>query len=300
MEHAEVYTLEAASAPLSPKITSPCLTPLRKVVEEPTASSDISNLTPKTLSVQNNVNVALSGLCFKTSQSVMGLETLHENSQSNDLVGDLDSICFDQSFDIGSIKRKRKWVSPEQPNASVKRKRDKSYSERKKKVSEFFKTPLNYFSNRRRTIDAATFNQSLNESVISSSGIFNVDTVQNLNAFNENELTPRVAQKRVKKNLFSRTFSSSKFNRGKSKKSLDLNATKLSFGEPSEADKEKLNASCFPDISFNPTSGNTCELSSAHTKASGRSSVSAAVVLTSFHCLKYLVVKSLLKKWEGM
>lgn len=297
MEHAEVYTLEAASAPLSPKITSPHCTSSKKVVEEPTTCSDIPNLTPKTPSIQNNVNnnVALLGSCFKASQSVMGLETLHENSQDSDLVSELDSICFDRSFDISSVKRKRKWVSPEQSNASVKRKRDKSYSERKKKVSEFFKTPINYFSNRRRTIDAPTFNQSLNESVISSSGVFNVDTVQNLSTFNENELTPRMVQKRVKKNLFTRTFSSSKFNRGKLKKSFDLNATKLSFGEPSEVDnKEKLNSSCFPDISFNPTSSNTCELSSAHAKAPGRSSVSAAVVLTSFHCLKYFAVKNLL------
>lgn len=300
MEHAEVYTLEAASAPLSPKIVSPQITSPKRTVEEPATSSDIPNLTPKTPSIQNSINnnIALSGSCFKASQSVMGLETLHENSQDINLVSELDSIiCFDQSLDASniSVKRKRKFVSPEQPSILVKRKRDKSYSERKRKVSEFFKTPINYFSNRRRTIDAATFSQSLNKSVISSSGIFNVDTVQDLSTYNENELTPRVVHKRVKKNLFTRTFSSSKFNRGKSKKSLDLNATKLSFGEPSEVDsKEKMNISCFPDISYNPTSSNTCELSSAHARAPGRTSVSAAVVLTSFHCFKYFVIKNIL------
>ncbi|KAJ8972508.1 hypothetical protein NQ314_000152 [Rhamnusium bicolor] len=283
MEHAEVYTLEAASAPLSPTVTSPHCTSPKKI--DPITSFSVSK-TPKTPKTphQNGINnnITLSNLCFKGSQSVMCLETLHENSRDDNLVSELDSICFDNSFESTnlSFKRKRKFASPEQPTILVKRKRDKSHSERKKKVSNFFKTPINYFSNRRRTIDAASFNQSLNESVISSSGIFNVETVQNLSSYNENEVTPRGVQKRLKKNLFTRTFSSSKFTRSKSKKNLDLNATKLSFGEPSEMDCiEKLNASCFPDISLNPVPINTCELSSAYTRASRRTSVSAAVVV---------------------
>ncbi|KAJ8983138.1 hypothetical protein NQ317_014713 [Molorchus minor] len=241
------------------------------------------SLTPKTPSTpyQNSINIKLQNLGFQHSQNVTCLETLHEKSQDDNLVSDLSNICFDQSFETSnmSVKRKRKFISPEQPSFLVKRKRDKSYSEKKKKVSSFFKTPINYFSNRRRTIDAASFNQTLNESVISSSGIFNVETVQNLSTYNDNELTPCGVQKRVKKNLFSRTFSSSKF-KSKPKRNADLNATKLSFGESSEVDsREKLNVSCFPDFSLNPISFHSSELSSAYLKATRRTSVSAAAVV---------------------
>ncbi|XP_072379786.1 protein ECT2 isoform X1 [Diabrotica undecimpunctata] len=261
MEHAEIYTLEAASAPLSPKVSSP-----------PSRSK-----TPKTPSYSNvvNSNMSLSN-CFKVNQSLACLETLHENSGDNNLE-DFD-IGFDQSFDpnITPHKRKRKFNSPDQSSILVKRKRDKSYSERKRKVSEFFKTPINYFSNRRRTIDASSLNQSLSESVISSSGIFNVETVQNLSSYNDN--TPQNSKKGLKKNLFTRTFSSSKFRR--TKKNIDLNATKLSFGEACDVEgREKLNATCFPDISLNPITTNTYELSSEHARASRRTSVSAVAVV---------------------
>ncbi|CAH1117797.1 unnamed protein product [Phaedon cochleariae] len=268
MDNAEVYTLEAASAPLSPTKAKP---------QE--NSPPPQPKTPKTPSQQNNNQNGTFSNCFKASQSIACLETLHENSHDNN---ELDSICFDQSFEPNGTpqKRKRKFASPEQPSILVKRKRDKSYSERKRKVSEFFKTPISYFSNRRRTIDASSFNQSLNESVISTSGVFNVDTVQDLSAYNDTELTPRGVQKCPKKNLFARTFSSSKFSK-KLRKNADLNATKLSFGEPSDVDgKEKLNASCFPDISLNPVSfANNRELSSEFARASRRTSTVSAVAV---------------------
>nr|XP_023015310.1 protein ECT2 isoform X1 [Leptinotarsa decemlineata] len=276
MENAEVYTLEAASAPLSPtaKTTSSEIFPQ----ETP------PNKTPRTPLHQNGVNHNLNlSYCFKASQSIACLETLHEHSRDDIGVNfsNRNSTCFEQSLNSNQTphKRKRKYASPEQPSILAKRKRDKSYSERKKKVSEFFKTPINYFSNRRRTIDASSFNQSLNESVISSSGIFNVDTIQNLSSYNENDATPRGVAKCAKKNLFSRTFSSSKFGR-KSRKNPDLNATKLSFGEPSDIDgREKLNASCFPDISLNPITTNTCELSSEYGRAKRRISAVSAVAV---------------------
>ncbi|CAH2020337.1 unnamed protein product [Acanthoscelides obtectus] len=91
--------------------------------------------------------------------------------------------------------------------------------------------------------------------------------------------TPLGAQKRPKKNLFTRTFSSSKFSR-KSRKTLELNATQLSFGEPSAVDgKDKLNASCFPDISLNPVPTNNHKLSCDIAGASRRTSVAAVAVV---------------------
>ncbi|VEN56703.1 unnamed protein product [Callosobruchus maculatus] len=268
MEHAEVYTLEATSAPLSPKVKPPHST---ENLPPPDTISFLKTKTPKTPGQNNNVTS-----CFKISQSSTCLETLHENLQNQSVVNELDSVCFDQSFDanITPCKRKR-FASPERPGSV--RKKDKSFSERKRKVSDFFKTPINYFSNRRRTIDAATFNQSLNDSVISSSGVFNVETVQNLTACPDG--TPLGVQKRPKKNLFTRTFSSSKFSR-KSRKNLELNATQLSFGDTSTVDgKDKLNASCFPDISLNPIPTNTHKLSCDIAGASRRTSVAAVAVV---------------------
>lgn len=280
MEHAEVYALESASAPLSPKPVQEKFQPIPSTSSEPCRSQQ---------GTPNSINNRSLTNCFKASQSIPCLETLHENSKDDTVINEMDSVCFDQSFDPNATpqKRKRKFASPDQPNTVVKRKRDKSYSERKRKVSDFFKTPINYFSSRRRTIDATTFSQTLNDEVLSSSGAFSIGTVQNLSYCNENDGTPLANQKRLKKNLFARTFSSSKFSRSKSRKTGDVNATRLSFAEPNEVDgKEKLNASCFPDISLNPVFTNaTSELSSGYSRVPRRTSVSAAAVLTSFFTL---------------
>lgn len=280
MEHAEVYTLEAANVPPSSRPQSP------KCSETGKSLSPTKPITPRT-PIQNSINDTLTSVSYtKSRYSNAYLETLHENSKDDVNVSDMESICFDQSFDSrlsDKSKRKRKY-SPEQSSFFVKRKRDKSYSEKKKKVSDFFKTPISYFSNRRRTIDASTFSQSLNESVISSSGIFNVETVQNLSSCNDN--TPRTSQKCKRRNLFRRTFSASKFTRSKSRKSINFNATKSSFCESSDVDGgEKLNASCFPDISLQPLPNTIIhELSSHIANTPRRTSVPA--VLTSFHsCL---------------
>ncbi|KAF7287575.1 epithelial cell transforming 2 pebble isoform X2 [Rhynchophorus ferrugineus] len=244
MENSEVYTLEAANAPLSPKINSN----LKTFLSEP------SNLQSEVIRTPNNNSIAdLNLLQVSNSASTICLGTVHETSNNDDLVNEMDSICFeDQSLNVSGIcKRKRKFVSPD-ANAIIKRKREKCYSERRKKVSNFFKTPISYFANRRRTIDASSLSRSLNDSVISPSGIFNVETLSNLSTCIESEDTPRCSLRKSKKNLFSRTFSSSRFIRSKSKKSL-MNNSKLSFTDELDmVEKEKLNSSCFPDISFNP------------------------------------------------
>ncbi|XP_050308869.1 protein ECT2 isoform X2 [Anthonomus grandis grandis] len=214
-ENSEIYTVvdPATTAPLSPR-----------------PDQSLLQSCPNLKTPNNNSVIDL-----------MCLETLQEVSKNDDLVSEMDSICFEDTrvldCSTASTKRKRKFASPE--CSSVKRKKDKCYSEKRKKVSSFFKTPINYFSNRRRTIDAATFNRSLNESVVSSSGVFNVETIDNLSVcLNPDGDTPRSSTRKSKKNLFTRTFSSSRFTRSKSKKLL------------MEVEAHQLNASCFPDISL--------------------------------------------------
>ncbi|ENN73040.1 hypothetical protein YQE_10375, partial [Dendroctonus ponderosae] len=229
MESAEMYRLEAANTPLSPKLKSN----LKSFLSEPAGLP--------ALKTPNNNSIA-DFSCLPGSSSTVCLETLQEVSRNDDLVSVMDSICFeDQSLNL-SVKRKRKFVSPD--NTLVKRKRDKCYSERRKRVSNFFKTPISYFSNRRRTIDASSFDHSLNDSVVSTSTVFTTDAVDNLNTCLDCETTPRPKLRKSKKNLFTRTFSSSRFARPKSSKSL-----MTSFGA-----EDELNASCFPDISLNPHS----------------------------------------------
>jgi hypothetical protein len=243
MERAEVYTLEAASAPLSPVETQ------HFPVPDPP-----------------NDNLNYNGF----------LQTLHEKSREN-CVNDDRSINLNTSE--CSSNRKRKNSAVDQSTVKSKRRKDKCASEKKNKVSGIFKTPLNYFSNRRRTIDATSFSETLNQSVISSSGVFNVDTVENLSLLNSSQYTPQSTKKHTKKNLFCRTFSSSKFTRTKLKK-CNLNATRLSFGENSGNDgSEPLNASCFPNISLNPLPHS--ELRSDCTKDARGPSVPTLSVLTS-------------------
>ncbi|XP_063902866.1 protein ECT2 isoform X2 [Zophobas morio] len=220
MEHAEVYTLEAASAQLSPT--------------EPQAPS---------LPDPPDDNLNYNGF----------LETLHEKSRDN-CIDDVEKSLNLSPSEYSSSTRKRKNSSADQSSVKSKRRKDKCASEKKSKVSGIFKTPLNYFSNRRRTIDASSFSETLNQSVISSSGVFNVEAIENLSILSDSTFNTPKSTKKQKKNLFVRTFSSSKFTRTKLKKS-NLNATRLSFDEHSDQDgNEPLNASCFPNISLNPVS----------------------------------------------
>ncbi|XP_066258716.1 protein ECT2 isoform X1 [Euwallacea similis] len=253
MENPEVYTLEAANAPLSPK-----------------------PVFPESLKTPKNNSIADFACVQATSNTVSLMETVPEVARPNDdLVSEMDSVCFEeQSFEIGNIsmKRKRKFVSPD--NTLIKRKRDKCCSERKKRVSSFFKTPINYFSNRRRTIDAPTFNHSLNDSAMSTSGVFNTDTLDNLSICVESESTPRASLRKSKKNLFTRTFSSSRFARSKSK----LNSSKLSFND--DLDKTDINASCLSNISLRPKSSQPQDQNDCGSKlapASRRTSALAVV-----------------------
>ncbi|XP_060518984.1 protein ECT2 isoform X2 [Cylas formicarius] len=220
LENSEVFALDSTSAHLSPKITST----LKNLLSEPPPSPK----TPNNNSIHN----------CATSKNSKCLDTLYEASHNDDL-------------------RKRKNASPES-NSEIKRKREKCYSERRRKVSNFFKTPMNYFSNRRRTIDASTFNHSLNDSIVSTSGVFNVETIDNLNScLNSEDATPQGYTNRSRKSLFSRTFSSSRFSRTKSKKSV-MKSTKLSVNDEIDGLEHKMNHSCFADISMNSVPTDPC------------------------------------------
>lgn len=256
MDQAETFTIEANSASLSPKASTTSLV-------SPSSSCCNVNNVHKVVSPSKNCNISKCAVAVtpysKVNLNITHLETLHEKSNDN-CVTDLNNTFLDttdnlQRLDLdntSSAKRKRKMNSPEKYNS--KRRKDLSYSEtRKRKISDFFKTPLGYLSNRRRTIGGGSgMNQSLNESVISSSGVFNVRTVQNLSQI---DVTPNKSSsktKKIRKNLFLRTFSSSKFRYSGIGRKSDLNSTKSSLGDVSEVEGEKMNASCFPDFSLNP------------------------------------------------
>lgn len=199
-------------------------------------------------------------------------DTLYEKSHDSMF----ESTINDLDVTGSSSKRKRK-SSPENESVLYKRKRDLSYSERsRKKISEFFKTPINYFTNRRRTIGAV--NKTLNESVMSSSGIFDVNVVENLDKLDGSVMSK--GDKKGRRSLFSRAFSSSKSKRDK--KRTALNAKRLSFGDSSECDgSENFNSSCFPAIPSYPTSDP--EPWQLKEREHPGPLISHAVVLTSFH-----------------
>lgn len=252
MDQAETFAIEPNSASISPKNSVTSLL-------SPSSSCCNTNMvkpSPKNYGVPK---CAVSATPYaKVNMNLTQLETVHEKSNDNcfndlnnsflDATDNLQRLNLDKS---SSSKRKRKMNSPEK--YSSKRRRDLSYSEScKRKISDFFKTPLDYFGHRRRTIGGSSLHQSFNESVISSSGVFDVRTVQNLSQI---DVTPNSTSKtkKIRKNLFLRTFSSSKFRYSGIGKKSDLNSTKSSLGDVSEIDTgEKMNASCFPDFSLNP------------------------------------------------
>lgn len=276
MDQTKIYDMDTASAPLSPKpsstssITTPCTDRSNK--------SSFSN--PSTTTTTPYSKIAISP----------EFETLYEKSNDNCV---LDNTFFNttNNFDLNqtnsSSKRKRKLASPDSSIISNKRKCDASYSEKsRKKISEFFKTPINYFSSRRRTIGVV--NKSLNESVLSSSGIFDVSTVENLNKTSNESFS-----KKVRNSLFSRTFSSAKLKRGK-KKVKNLNCTRLSFGDTSECDGvDNLNSSCFPDISALPVTDSEMWMHRQQAQEHPGPSFSHASVLTSFQFIQGVTLKIL-------
>lgn len=268
MEQSSVFSMDAPSTPppppKSPSSTESYATS-RTNLQYPAFTS------PSTSSVTGNNSFCSTATPYSKIAVSPQFDTLHE--KSNDSV--FESTVNDLNVSGSSGKRKRKML--EEDNGDYKRKRDLSYSEKsRKKVSEFFKTPINYIANRRRTI--STMNKTLNDSVLSTSGIFDVDVVENLDKLNESLLSR--GGKKIRRSLFSRAFNSSKSKR--EKKRNTLNATKLSFDDTSECDGgENFNTSCFPAIQAYPIPGSE----SRKLKEMGYSGspISRTVVLTSFH-----------------
>lgn len=270
MEQSEGFTMDtAATTPSPPK--SPTSTD-----SLPTSRTNLQNpafVSPCCSNATGNNSFSSTTTPYSKIAVSPQFDTLYEKSHDSvfeSTINDLDTTG-------SSSKRKRK-TSPESVSGILyKRKRDLSYSEKsRKKISEFFKTPINYFNNRRRTIGAV--NKTLNESVMSSSGIFDVNIVENLDKLNDSVLSK--SGKKSRRSLFNRAFMSSKSKRDR--KLSTLNATRLSFGDSSECDGlENFNASCFPAIPAYPVPD--CETCQLKEREHLGHPLSHAVVLTSFH-----------------
>ncbi|KAF2898592.1 hypothetical protein ILUMI_07582, partial [Ignelater luminosus] len=250
VERSAAFVREPASDLLSPKPGS------ETAVMTPTNTIIPSTLTSPSHYFKGSVQN------LKTPKNWHLLETLYE--QSHDNYVDPNDTCFDDTIIThcpelnktgSSAKRKRQVALSPDTSFLSKRRRDLSYSENtRKRISSLFRTPIDYFSNRRRTINGPTINKNLNSSVISSSGIFDVHITENLAHCGKTDSTPNSilrtslrGSRNVKKNLFKRTFSSTKFKKRLNRKSrvTDLNASNAS-----EIDgRDNCNVSCFPDIS---------------------------------------------------
>lgn len=268
MEQSQAFGMEEsatpAALPKSPSSTDSFLTP-RTNLNNP------AFLCPSTSSATTGSNSFCSTATpFSRIAVSPQFDTLYEKSQDNIF----ESTVNDLNITSSSGKRKRK-ASADCNSSFYKRKRDLSYSEKsRKKISELFRTPISYFTNRRRTI--SVMNKTLNDSVMSSSGIFDVDVVENLDKLDDSTVSKR--EKKSRRSLFSRMSSKSK----RDKKRNTLNATKLSFGDISECDGvENFNASCFPAIHAYPA--HDCESWKLKEMEYPGASISHAAVLTSFH-----------------
>ena len=241
MDQVKPFTLEANNASQTPKLP---LTPSSSSI----SSYSLQSKSPLRSSTRTNTPY---------TKSSVHLETLHEksNDELNNTFLDMQRLNLDVS---SSFTRKRKITPGDSATHTFKRKRDLSYNEcNKSKMSDLFKTPLRYLSQRRRTIGIGSV-PSFNDSVLSTSGVFDVDTVENLS---RRSFTPSVLRNvhnadekggKICKNLFKRTFSMSKFNKHSNRRKASLNSSILSVGESEYDDSEQLNSTCFPDFSLNP------------------------------------------------
>lgn len=279
--------IEAKSASQSPKSST---------TSQNALISD--NICPSTPSSEHLISTPY----MKSSKKSQILETLHEKSNDNPINETFLDNTIDSRIDslnaTNSSKRKRKFVSPDQSNIVIKRKRDISYSDvTKKKISHLFRTPINYFSNRRRTIGEPV-NQSINDSILSSSGLFDVETIENLNRLDSSNISISSSVSRtcnkIRKNLFTRTFSSTKFGRELKKtfsKKSDLNSANTSINSSFVYDGfDRMSCSSF--LEPDPLPKLHCEVQvSSKRKKEPCGYPAHSVVLTSFHTTSFLSMK---------
>lgn len=240
MDQVKPFTLEANNASQTPKLP---LTPSSSI-----SSYSLQSKSPLRSSTRTNTPY---------TKSSAHLETLHEksNDELNSTFLDMQRLNLNVS---SSFTRKRKITPDDSAAHTFKRKRNLSYSEcNKSKMSDLFKTPLRYLSQRRRTIGVGSV-PSFNDSVLSTSGVFDVNAVGKPN---RRSFTPSILRNvcsadencgKIRKNLFRRTFSLSKFNKHGNRRKTSLNSSILSIGESEYDDTEQLNSTCFPDFSLNP------------------------------------------------
>lgn len=254
--------LESTSAPLSPKATS-------ETVATPsilTNQAKSLTRTPKVLHINESLGI------------------LHEKSHELDVTSFDDTITTDFSETSSTTTRKRHFSLYDSNSLKIKRKRDLCNNDAsQKKITSLFRTPIQYLSSRRRTLNGPALNRSLNSSVMSSSGIFDVDVVENLSCCEKLDSTPfsdkrkSFCDKSIKKNLFSRTFKSNKF-KNKSSKSKTGN---LNDSRYSEIDgRDVFNASCISNISNNFIPGNEHRLGTRSRLDAPGPSLTHTLVLT--------------------
>lgn len=252
MDPGESYRLETKSGSKTPKSSSD--TPLM---------SNINNtyLTP----FNNKISLANSAL-----YTPVGI--LFEKTSNDCIRNELNDTIYSELNDTTLSKRKRT-LSAANDLFMSKRKKELYYSEEsKRKISDLFRTPMQYFTSRRKTVNDINVDDSFAESVSSTSGLFEVETIQNLS-----ELTPnntRINMKRVRKKLFTRSFVKN------AKKCL--NTTKLPRESSELHYNEQLNISCFPEISSLSIKHNHCEAPCGKLDL-GEPTLNHCLVLTSFH-----------------
>lgn len=265
MDSSERFTVEAASAPLLANIVAPLNA--HHFLDIPSASHRMTTSSP----------THDAAACFTPVRINPLLETVQE--KSTDASPDRHDTTVIEADRRGSFlsRRKRKTNTTPETSFTIKRKRDLTYSETIKRTGSFFRTPLRYFSQRRRTIDPLSVSLNpdltLNDSVASSSGLFNVDALNDLSRLSEISLTTATTpggNAAAKKNFFARTFSHARFTAKRPKKA---------GGELDVTDRglDGLNSSCFPDL---PSLSLDCTESRLRWRADFAAGTSGTAVLT--------------------
>ncbi|XP_018330575.1 uncharacterized protein LOC108740672 [Agrilus planipennis] len=272
MDHREAYILEPLESPLNTKSTpvrnsNPFISFTSALSSSP---SQINNLNDSSFKYKDvNTVDELFGECSNSKtpnrkiisiKSTPYLETVLEKSHDN-CVSSRNAINdnLNATVDVFSSSKRK---TNSNLGSDAKRRRNLSYSEKNvksKRISEFFRSPFDYLSNRRRTIGVAA-TASNNQNVFSTSGAFEVDVVDDLRRLNDSRDSSGVfsngkdvRNSLVRKSLFARTFSSAKFKKvpRRRNKKTDFDASSVLISENSICDgaRDPMNASCFPDLS---------------------------------------------------
>lgn len=279
MDHGESYKLESNSGSQTSFLTS---------TTDSQFTSSINNPILITSSQQTPLNYN-NKMFLTNSVCNTPMETLYERSNDVDITvrNDFDDTICSELNETTSSKRKRSLTITSNSSFLSKRRRDLFYNseQSKRKISDIFRTPIQYFSNRRKTINDLN-DKSINESVVSTSGLFEVETIQNLTKLTPNIDKETIDTKRIRKKLFTRSFSRTSRKCSNSNKFSSNNNN-----GNNEVEYDRLNVSCFPEISSLSINkyDDFCETRSNNGNVDiGEHPVNHSVVLTSFHSLFFV------------